>query len=176
MKAFLRAYDRLTDALANIAAYLVVIIMLIVVYGVFMRYVPNKPQTWILEISQNSLLLMTMLVAAWVLRQKAHTRMDFLSDRVSPKVSATVMMWTSVFCAAACLVFAVFGVRTTVIHFQRHILAPTVLELPTAPFLLFIPLGMLLLGIQFIRDIFTFNDARRAVSAKQQAQVSGPRE
>jgi len=65
-------------------------------------------------------------------------------------------MITSSVGAAACLVLAFFSVKVTWQHFQTHYLFTRFLEVPSYPILAIIPIGSLLLFIQFLRRVYDY--------------------
>ena len=76
--------------LAEIAGWLVVIMMLIISYDVFMRYVFDSPTRWSLEISEYLLLAVVYFSGAWALPAGGHVRVDIIYNKLSKKTQALV--------------------------------------------------------------------------------------
>jgi TRAP-type C4-dicarboxylate transport system permease small subunit len=77
-----RAYDRLIDLAALVAAVIVAFIALGVTADVAVRFVAGGTIKWMLEVSEYLLFAMTFLGAPAVLRSGAHTAVDVLTDRL----------------------------------------------------------------------------------------------
>ena len=145
------AFDRFIKLLAMIALALIVFIWIAVCTEVVMRYLFNMPQVWVHELTEYSLLFITYLAAAWILSIEKHVSMEIIVDRLKPRTQAWLGVITSILAALACLILFWFSLQTTWEH--RGLYDPQMLELPKAPLLAVIPLGSLLLFIQFLRRI-----------------------
>lgn len=110
----------------------------------------HRSLVWLTEISGYGMVFMTFLVAAWVLREEAHVRIDLLVDRFNPKNRALFEVITSIAGAAVCLIITGYGFIVTLDHFKRGVFTATDLEIPWAILLSVIPIGALALSIQFL--------------------------
>ena len=90
MQKLLRLIDRITGCIGEIAAWLVVPLVLATAYEVFSRYVMNAPTVWAFEIGYMMMGSHFLLGAAYTLRQGSHVRVDLIYGHVSPKVRATI--------------------------------------------------------------------------------------
>ena len=148
--------DKVFDSMMWLSSALFAFAMLAVCIEVVMRYFFNRPIAWILEICEYILLYMTFLVAAWVLREKSHIRVDILINRLDPHLQAFISMITSVISAMACLTIAYFSALLTWDYIRRHVPSMEYLKLPAFLIIMIIPFGSLLFAIQFMRDIQTY--------------------
>ena len=153
---FSKGFDRVIGILAFIAGVLIVFIMIVISLGVIFRFTVVGSIVWIFEITDYCLLWITFLGTAWVLKMDGHVRMDMLFNRLKPGHQNLVNMITSSVGAAACLVLAFFSVKVTWQHFQTHYLFTRFLEVPSYPILAIIPIGSLLLFIQFLRRVHDY--------------------
>ena len=151
-----KGFDRVIGILAFIAGVLIVFIMIVISLGVIFRFTVVGSIVWIFEITDYCLLWITFLGTAWVLKMDGHVRMDMLFNRLKPGHQSLVNMITSSVGAAACLVLAFFSVKVTWQHFQTHYLFTRFLEVPSYPILAIIPIGSLLLFIQFLRRVHDY--------------------
>ena len=78
-------FNHCNRALALVAGVVTVFVMLAINYEVFMRYFLNRPTLWTLEISEYSLVYITFLGAAWVLRKDGHVKIDLLVRVLKPR-------------------------------------------------------------------------------------------
>lgn len=144
-------FDHIINLLAYLAGVFVVFIMLNIAADVACRKLVGTSLVWALEFSEYSLLFITFLGAAWLLRREGHPSLDIVVNRLNPGARALVNITMSVLGALLCLVVAGFGTATTWDLFQRGVNMATMLEPPKAPLVAIIPIGSLLLFIQFLR-------------------------
>jgi C4-dicarboxylate transporter DctQ subunit len=159
-----RAFDFAIDKMARLGDVILVFLMLSVCADVILRYLFNRPQAWIVEISEYLLLYITFLGAAWVLKNEGHVIVDILVTRLSPKKGAAFGIVSSAIGTFVCLVIFWFGTLETLDLFKRGVPNPSVLEFPKGPLVAVIPFGSFFFMIQFIRRAFgfirSFRDAR----------------
>jgi len=79
------AWNALLDGLGFVAAALTAALTLAVVYEVVARYFFNRPTSWAVDFTEYALLYVTFLGAAWALRDRAHIRVEILSERLGPR-------------------------------------------------------------------------------------------
>ncbi|GAH24314.1 unnamed protein product, partial [marine sediment metagenome] len=61
----------------------------------------NYSIRWVLEISEVSLLFITFMGAAWLLRREGHVSLDLLVPRLKPKTQTIINVTTSIVGAIA---------------------------------------------------------------------------
>ena len=127
--------------------------MLAVGAEVVMRYFFNRPLLWVVEVTGLTLLYITFLVAAWVLRREQHVKMDMVLSRLSPRTQAILNIITSTLSAVIFLAITWYGAWATWEHFKAGYYTSTTMEIPYVYVLIIIPIGSLLLFIQFLRRI-----------------------
>ena len=151
-----RVFDSAIGIMARLSDVILMFLMLSVCADVILRYFFNRPQAWIVEISEYLLLYITFLGAAWVLKNEGHVIIDILVARVTPRPSAALGIISSVIGTFVCLVVFWFGTVETLDIFKRGVPNPSVLEFPKAPLVAIIPFGSFFFMIQFIRRTFGF--------------------
>ncbi len=162
-------FDRTLALLAILAGVVIIFIMLSVLTEIVMRDFLNRPQTWVVELSEYALLWITFLGTAWLLKREGHVKMDMVLNRLNPGRQVVLNIITSVIGLIICLVTTWYGVQMTWSHFQRGIFEPTtVLDLPKAPIMVIIPIGFFLLSIQFLRRTYGYVGRWRASRDKEQ--------
>lgn len=85
MNAFERAVDAIARLAGAVAAVSVLLMMLIVGYGVVLRYGFGQPQVWTDELVAYLVVLAVMLAAAEVLRRGEHISIDLLTERLGAR-------------------------------------------------------------------------------------------
>lgn len=96
MPAFIRAYvrfmDRIADYIGYIAMYLVFVMIGILLFDVVMDKVFSLPQNWVLETAQFTLAAYYFMAGPKTLKDNDHVRMDLiyanLSDRGKARIDA----------------------------------------------------------------------------------------
>jgi len=125
--------------------------MLVVCVAVLMRDGFNDPLTWVVEISEYSLLWMTLLGSAWVLRSAGHVRVDLLLQYLGPTGLRICGMISSAAGMLATGIIFVFGVIATWHAYVQGAYKPTITNVPTWMVIIVIPFGALLLCFRFLR-------------------------
>ncbi len=149
-KRFLSLVDRIMDSFAFVGAILIIYIMAATCLEVVARRV-RYPQKWVMETTEYSLLFITFLATAWLLRGEYHVRMDILTNALSQKAQAFLGVISSILGIIVSLVLVIFGSIVTWDYFQRGVFRPTPLLTPSAPLYAIIPLGSFFLLVQFVR-------------------------
>jgi len=145
------SFDRINDFFAIAAAGLLVFMTLSTSAEVVMRYFLGRPTLWTAETSEYSIVFITFLGAAWVLRREGHVGLDIMLDRLKSESRALLNAITSIFGAILCLVATWSGAEVTWDFFQRHVVLLTALEPPKFIIFAVIPVGFFLLFAQFLR-------------------------
>ena len=170
MRVFGRVVDQVEEVFFHLAIVMVVFMVVSVAVEVVLRYFFLKPIKWELEINEYLLVQITFLSSAWVLRREGHVVVDLVTSRVNTRTNALLYFISSSIGAVLCLVLAVFGAMTTLENFQKGTLVYwTNVNMPQYAVNAVIPLGCLLLSLQFVRRAVTNLTTFRA--AKEGAQA-----
>jgi C4-dicarboxylate transporter DctQ subunit len=148
-----RIFDRVLGIFVAIACVMFSLVTLSVCLDVVLRYFFNHSQVWVLELSEYSLLYITFLVIAWVLKSGGHVTVDLLTTLLSPKGRSICSAISFLVCFMVAIVLTVYGSRVTWDHFSKGIYNPTILEIPKGAIILIIPIGGITLLIQSIRGM-----------------------
>ena len=144
-------FDKVTDIMAYIAGVFVVIIMFGITAEVASRRLLLYSIVGVHEISEYLLVYITFLGTTWLLKREGHVKMDFVINNLRINSQALINFITSTICSVLCLTIALYSALTTIDVWQRGLYSTTVLECPIAPLVAPIPIGFLLLFIQFTR-------------------------
>lgn len=149
-------FDRTIEYLAILAVALIILMMLNVGVGVFLRYFLGYPTGWVIDVSEWSLVYITFLGTAWLLRGEGHVKMDIVLTRFGPRVQVWLGVITSTIGAIGCLLIAWYGAKVTWGLFQVGYTTDAVLIMPKFIILGIIPVGGFLLFIQFLRRTYGY--------------------
>src|SRR6201994_1213498 len=90
VQRFLHAIDEISTWVGKTAAWLIIILMLVVCIEVFKRYIMNAPTSWIFDLDNMLYGSLFMLCGAYTLAQNAHVRGDFLYSSMRPRTQAAL--------------------------------------------------------------------------------------
>jgi len=148
-------FDRILGVFAAVSGALVIAIMLITGYEVVMRYAGiGVDLSWPTEIIDNMLLYLTFLGAAWLLRKGGHVAIDLVYLHQNPKNRLILDIFVSVIGIVACLVMAWYSGETAVDNLLRGIREFKTVAAPRGVIIGVMPVGFLLLFIEFTRQFF----------------------
>ncbi len=151
MKRLLKTLDLAMEAMTFLAGALLIFIMLSVCSEVVLRTFFDISQMWVTEIAECTLLYITFLASAWVLREEAHVRVDIVVGQLEERTARGLNILSSLIGVFVSVVLTVFGAMVTWDYFQRGIYTPSALEIPVHLIQVVIPVGSLLLSAQFVR-------------------------
>lgn len=147
-----RALDRLEDALASIAAAMIVFTVIFVPVDVASRYFFGAPITWVYEVTEYILLMVPCLAMAWLARHNGHVVIDALTSRLPERGRERLAVATHLAVAATCAFVAWWGTVVTFTSFRAGALIENVLQTPQWMIYICIPLGFALAAIEFARQ------------------------
>jgi C4-dicarboxylate transporter DctQ subunit len=159
-----KIFDRINIIMVILSAVFLLGLTFIVGADITLRYLFLRPLGWVKEVSEYILVALGFLVAAWILKDDGHVKMDLVVSKVSPKTQTLMNIITSTISTLVVLVVALFSARVTLQFYQTRLVAPTVLEPQKWILLTPIFLGALLLAIQFIRRTFNLVNRWKTLS------------
>ena len=143
-------YGRLLDGLMLVACLLLLGMAVMIGADVVSRNIGAGGVAVSNELSEDILYLMTLLAAPWLLRQGQHIRVDIIL-RVLPTRVAWMLEWLGdiigLFC---CCYFVWYGTLVTVASYSAGSIIIKTLITPEWWTLAPLPVGFVLLGIEFI--------------------------
>ena len=152
----IQGLDRIFDHTVNIAAVMagiIVVLQTVAIAGnTILSFVFNKWITGVESMTEFGILYITFLSAAWILKQDRHVTVDILTVKMTRLTQNIVNLIISIICIGLCLMLTVFGTYVTYDHWIRRISDYNKLsDFPIAIPLAVIPIGCLLLSVQFVK-------------------------
>ena len=172
MKFFTRLgklIDQINFIMVIISAILLIGLTFIVGADITLRYLFYRPLGWVKEVSEYILVALGFLVAAWILKDDAHVKMDLVLSKVSPRAQTLMNLITSIISTIVVLVITWFSMRVIATFYQTKLVTPSVLEPQKWILLTPIFLGCLLLTLQFIRRTYAFIDKWKTLGREKSA-------
>ena len=143
-------FDRVNDSFAFLAVIILTAIALAVTLEVIQGAIWGRTITGLIELSGLSILYITFLGAAWVLRREGHVRMDILIERLPLRVQVGLNIITSLIGTFACGLITFYGIKVTSFFLETGYTLTILLEPQKWPFIIIIPIGSFMLFIQFV--------------------------
>ncbi len=144
-------FDTLLDFTSFLVGSVILFLMLAVSLNVLLRYIFDRPISGVEEITEYFLLFVTFIGAAWLLRDEGHVTVDILMGMLTPKKQALLNSVSSMVGIIISSTLLWYGGRVTLSSFREEAYFSSILEFPKAPIFGIIPIGSLLLLVQFVR-------------------------
>lgn len=144
------AFDSVISSLFSLGAVTIVFLMFLVITQVTVRNF-GVEMIWAFEVSEYSLLWITFLATAWVLKREGHVKMDLVLNRLNPKAEALLNVITSIIGLLICLTYTWYGIKIALSLFESGYTLYTEIDPPLWPIISIVPIGGFLLSIQFLR-------------------------
>jgi TRAP-type C4-dicarboxylate transport system permease small subunit len=151
MKGFWRFFDKLSDVMAALAGLLLLFISAAMCYTIFMRFVFRETTIWIVPVSEYALLWIVFLGTTWLLREGGHITTDVIYVHLNEKAKRYLDFVMSIVGGIACFMLFYLGVIhmcDCIVHGVTDVRAITV---PKSAIFTIIPIGSILLTIEFFR-------------------------
>jgi TRAP-type transport system small permease protein len=143
-------YERLLNGLMLVACLLLLGMAVMIGADVVSRNIGAGGVAVSNELSEDILYLMTLLAAPWLLRQGQHIRVDIVL-RVLPTRVAWMLEWVGdIIGLLCCLYFVWYGTLVAVASYSAGAIVIKTLVTPEWWTLAPLPVGFVLLGIEFI--------------------------
>lgn len=150
---FYRWIDHSAGAGGIAAAVCLGIVTCIITYEVIMRYVFNSPTFWVGELSIYLCMGIGFLGAAYALKNDSHFSITIVIDRLSPENKRRMRLLTNTMGLAYSLVFVYKGIEFAYMSYVINDLSTGMMETPLWIIWLLVPLGGLLLSLQFLKRL-----------------------
>ena len=143
--------DYVSKLFALMAGVLLVLVTFFIGYVIFARIIGISSPAWIVQFTEYALLWITFLGTAWVLGRGRHVSIDLITSRLAPRGRVILDIAHSLVGCGVCAVLCWFGILTTWSMFERGVTDVQVVDVAKYKVVLIIPLGFLLLALQFLR-------------------------
>lgn len=158
MQALLRSAGRGLDlalyALAVGAVIILIAVVASVSFEVVMRYVFGRPTRWVVEFSEYSLIYLAFLAGGWVLKEEGHVKVEMLVELLPAGTQLALHRATSAVGAIVCGLFTWVSAQLTLDLYRSGEIMFKSVQVQKWAIMAVIPLGLLLLSLQFLRRAF----------------------
>jgi len=156
---YLRWIEVVSEFAGRFASYLILVLVVVVCYDVLMRYLFNSPTVWAFDAALHLYSVAFLVGGCWVLKMKAHIKVDVLYNLFPPRMRATINLIFYLFLFfPLCYFLLRHGAVYAYTSFKMAEVSRTSpLHEPIWPLKTFIPIAFLLLSLQgiveFVRDL-----------------------
>lgn len=162
-------FGRLFDALAVLAA-LILLAMVVVVSGdIVLRNIARNGIPWANEVSEYALYITTLLTAPWLLRRGQHVRIDLVLTFVPPRVAWLMELLGDAIGFVVCLIMMRYGIKMVVDSAAMNALTIKNLVFPEWWLLVPLPVAFALIAAEFV---FRFDRLRQGGYGKRTEATS----
>ena len=171
MRHLLFTIESLIKVTGLLSGWLVFLMMVLVLFEVFMRYVLNQPPMIADEFSAYMLVAISLLGLAYTWKERGHIRISILVKRLPPRVSS----WLRLTGLVLAFVFTSELTRASysfiALSFKLHIHSATWLHFPLQGPQMTIPIGFGLLSLMLLLAIVkAIKNIRAGVSIELTAE------
>lgn len=163
---FMDIMSKIDEKLAEIAGWIVIVMMLTISYDVAMRYIFGAPTTWSFEINRYMLILVAFFGCAWALPAGGHVAVDILTEKMETRKKAKLEIVTSIMALLYMLVFFYESVFFTWEAWEGGVRSTEYLAWPLWPMRSFLAIGSFFLVFEFL-----FRVVRSITILKETAQT-----
>jgi C4-dicarboxylate transporter, DctQ subunit len=147
----LRAYDAALRALALLAGLLMVAMMVMITADVVLRNLGTQSSSYLFTFTEYFLLLIPLLGAPWLVREKGHIYIEVLIAAFTPAVRRGLMKAVTVLCIAVCATLAWYGGVITLHDYAMAEKDVRSFDMPRWTLVLFMPLSFGMMALEFLR-------------------------
>ncbi|HVN22590.1 MAG TPA: TRAP transporter small permease [Syntrophorhabdales bacterium] len=151
MAGFWKGFDRLLDIMAALAGVILVFICAAVCYTIGMRFLFTRTTIWIMQTTEYALLWIVFLGTTWLLREGGHITTDIIYSHLNDKTRGYLDCTMFIISGVACIVMVYFSITYMIECIQRGITDVRAVTIPKWTVFVIIPVGSILLTIQFFR-------------------------
>ena len=144
----------LTTAGGKVAAFAVLAMALVVTGDVMSRWLFGAPTPWAMESAGYLLVIAVPLALAYTLRVGGHIRVTVFVDRLPGKVQVWLRVITSIMGLGYTVLLGYLTWDQTATSFTLKTTSGTVTEVIIWPFQVFIPMGLALISLLLILNIY----------------------
>ena len=149
----MKLYRRVIQAMAWVAAIVLGVMALAVTLDVVGRNLGWGNTGWVVELSEYSLPVATLLVAPWLLYRNEHVRLDIVLTMLPRTVGLALERVADILGILICAVFVWYGSKLIVDSAKLGSMVVKTLSIPEWWQYALVPVSFLLLAVEFARRL-----------------------
>jgi TRAP-type C4-dicarboxylate transport system permease small subunit len=147
----LRVYDAVLYGMALVAGAMMVAMMAMIATDVGLRNLGYQSSAHLFTFTEYFLLLIPLLGAPWLVREKGHIYIELLLGALPPKGRTALTWGVLALCLAVCGVLAWYGGAITVQNYLQGEKDVRSFDMPRWLLMLSMPLAFGMMGLEFLR-------------------------
>lgn len=149
-----KLYLNVLYAMAGIAGFMLMWLMVSVITSVVMRNAGLQPFAWLFTSSEYAILYMTMLGAPWLVREKGHVHIELVTAALPGPVRRIVSRVVAALCVVVSVILAWKGAELFLGNITRNDLDVRAYYFPKWMLTIAFPLSFGLMAVEFSRFVF----------------------
>jgi C4-dicarboxylate transporter, DctQ subunit len=163
LKQFWFFFDKAIEGMAALAGVILLFITAAVCYTIGMRFLFTKTTIWIMQTTEYALLWIVFLATTWLLREGGHVITEIVYAHLNTKTRRSLDCVMFVVGGITCAIMVYFGSLYMYECIMGGVTDVRAVTVPKWAVFSIIPLGSLLLTIQFFRMAWSrFTDSEAA--------------
>jgi C4-dicarboxylate transporter DctQ subunit len=149
-----KLYLNVLYAMAGIAGFMLIWLMISVIMSVVMRNAGMQPFAWLFTSAEYAILYMTMLGAPWLVREKGHVHIELVTAALSGPMRRIVSRSVAVLCVIVSVILAWKGAELFLGNIVRNDLDVRAYYFPKWMLTIAFPVSFGLMAVEFSRFVF----------------------
>lgn len=149
-----KLYDSFLYAMAGVAGFMLVWLMISVTLSVVMRNAGMQPFAWLFTSSEYAILYMTMMGAPWLVREKGHVHIELVTAALPAPMRRIVSRLVAVLCVTVSVILAWKGAELFLGNIARNDLDVRAYYFPKWILTIAFPISFGLMAVEFSRFVF----------------------
>lgn len=150
LERFVNTISSVDKKLAEVAGWVVVLMMLTISYDVIMRYLFGAPTTWSFEINRYMLIMVVFIGGSYTLPSGGHVSVDIFTENIGGKKKILLDTVTSIMAGAYVLIFLIESSYFTWEAWEQNIKSTEYLAWPLWPIRIFLVIGSAMLLLEYV--------------------------
>lgn len=146
-----RAYDALISGLAVASGAIFGLMAFFIGADVLARNLTGAGLAWVIELMEYAMYAATVFAAPWVLREGSHVSVDVITANLPERARHTVNVLVCFVGSVICFVICYYSTIATWRAYERGSQIYKTFTIPEWTVSVFVPFGMLLVAIEFLR-------------------------
>jgi len=151
LRLLARGYDAVVYALAWIAGVLMVAMMVMIVADVLLRNLGYQSSAHFFTFTEYFLLLIPLLGAPWLVREKGHIHIEVLLSALAPSVRRALVVAVVLVCAAVAAILAWYGAAITLQDYATSEKDVRSFDMPRWMLVASMPMSFGMMALEFLR-------------------------
>ncbi len=157
MKRLVGTIDKINEFMGYFTGLLIFVLLVLATWGVFSRYVLRRPSHIALEISGYLMVALTFFGSGYIFLKNKHVSVQVLTSRLKGRAKRVHDLTVNILLFLFTLLVIYEGIGFTVLAYKEHYRSTSLLNFPMWIVYLSIPVGLVFLLIQIVRNIIVLS-------------------